>query len=106
MATVLLVRHGRTTANAAGILAGRAPGVRLDDVGRAQAERTAERLAAGPTRSLGLSKVLLNSTFETTLAESLDREGQAQAMAAMSPEMAEGMAAFKERRAPDFPGLS
>ena len=46
MATVLLVRHGRTTANAAGILAGRAPGVRLDDVGRAQAERTAERLAA------------------------------------------------------------
>jgi 2-(1,2-epoxy-1,2-dihydrophenyl)acetyl-CoA isomerase len=70
------------------------------------ASELAARLAAGPTRSLGLSKVLLNSTFETTLAESLDREGQAQAMAAMSPEMAEGMAAFKERRAPDFPGLS
>jgi 2-(1,2-epoxy-1,2-dihydrophenyl)acetyl-CoA isomerase len=72
----------------------------------AVASELAARLAAGPTRSLGLSKVLLNSTFETTLAESLDREGQAQAMAAMSPEMAEGMAAFKERRAPDFPGLS
>jgi probable phosphomutase (TIGR03848 family) len=48
MATVLLVRHGRTTANAAGVLAGRTPGVRLDDVGRAQAERTAERMAVVP----------------------------------------------------------
>ena len=48
MATVILVRHGRTTANAAGILAGRAAGVKLDAVGRAQAERTAARLAAVP----------------------------------------------------------
>lgn len=69
------------------------------------AAELAARLAAGPTRSLGLSKMLLNSTFETTLAESLEREGLAQSMAATSPEMAEGMAAFKERRSPDFPGL-
>lgn len=48
MATVILVRHGRTTANAAGILAGRTAGVRLDAVGRAQAERTAARLADVP----------------------------------------------------------
>jgi probable phosphomutase (TIGR03848 family) len=48
MATVLLVRHGRTTANAAGVLAGRAAGVRLDEHGRTQAARTAERLAAVP----------------------------------------------------------
>ncbi|MBD5787406.1 MSMEG_4193 family putative phosphomutase [Cellulosimicrobium terreum] len=48
MPTVLLVRHGRTTANAAGILAGRAGGVRLDDVGRGQALRTAERMAGVP----------------------------------------------------------
>lgn len=45
MATVILVRHGRTTANAAGTLAGRLPGVRLDDTGRAQAEAAAARLA-------------------------------------------------------------
>lgn len=62
----------------------------------------AARLAGGPTRSLGLSKQLLNRTFESDLASSLDREGQAQAMAATSPEMAEGMAAFAERREPDF----
>ena len=45
MPTVLLVRHGRTTANAGGILAGRAAGVRLDDVGREQAVLAAERVA-------------------------------------------------------------
>lgn len=40
MATVILVRHGRTTANTTGVLARRAPGVRLDAVGRQQAGRT------------------------------------------------------------------
>ena len=48
MATVILVRHGRTTANAAGLLAGRADGVRLDDIGEAQANVTGLRLAAVP----------------------------------------------------------
>lgn len=48
MATVILVRHGRTTANVSGVLAGRAPGVELDDVGHEQAQRTAERLAVVP----------------------------------------------------------
>ncbi len=48
MATVLLVRHGRTTANAEGVLAGRTPGIGLDDVGRAQVGRTAARLAEVP----------------------------------------------------------
>ncbi len=46
MATVILLRHGRTTANASGTLAGRLAGVRLDDVGTDQARRTGERLAA------------------------------------------------------------
>lgn len=48
MATVILVRHGRTTANVDGVLAGRADGVRLDQIGREQAARTGERLAAVP----------------------------------------------------------
>jgi probable phosphomutase (TIGR03848 family) len=48
MATVILVRHGRSTANVAGILTGRTAGVDLDDVGRAQAARTADRLAEVP----------------------------------------------------------
>ncbi|WP_144719575.1 MSMEG_4193 family putative phosphomutase [Agrococcus jejuensis] len=48
MPTVLLVRHGRTTANASGVLAGRMPGVRLDDVGVGQAAAAADRIAAVP----------------------------------------------------------
>ncbi|MEQ6899705.1 histidine phosphatase family protein [Nocardioides sp. YIM 152588] len=48
MATLILVRHGRTTANAAGILAGRLPGVLLDETGERQATRAAERLAGVP----------------------------------------------------------
>ncbi|GAA3682744.1 histidine phosphatase family protein [Nocardioides ginsengisoli] len=52
MATLLLVRHGRTTANASGILAGRTPGVRLDERGLEQAARAAERIAAVPLTAL------------------------------------------------------
>ena len=48
MATVVLLRHGRTTANATGLLAGRTPGVKLDDTGRGQAERAGARLAGVP----------------------------------------------------------
>jgi 2-(1,2-epoxy-1,2-dihydrophenyl)acetyl-CoA isomerase len=75
----------------------------VEDLDR-EAGELAGRLAAGPVRSLGLSKQLLNSTFETALPASLDREAHAQAMAAVSAEMAEGMAAFAEKRAPDFRG--
>jgi probable phosphomutase (TIGR03848 family) len=46
--TVLLVRHGRTSANARGVLAGWTPGVHLDEEGREQAKRTAQRLADVP----------------------------------------------------------
>ncbi|MFD1831574.1 MULTISPECIES: histidine phosphatase family protein [Streptomyces] len=48
MPTLLLVRHGRSTANTSGLLAGRTPGVRLDDLGAAQAAALPGRLAALP----------------------------------------------------------
>ena len=44
MTTVLLVRHGRTHANAGGVLAGRAEGVGLDDEGCGQARALGTRL--------------------------------------------------------------
>ena len=44
MTTVVLIRHGRTSANATGILAGRTPGVLLDSVGRRQARALGTRL--------------------------------------------------------------
>lgn len=58
MATVLLVRHGRTSANTNGVLAGRTPGVKLDDVGRKQAHDLGDRVAALPI------KVIVSSPLE------------------------------------------
>jgi len=52
MATLILVRHGRTSANASGTLAGRLPGVRLDEVGTEQAARTASRLSVVPLTAI------------------------------------------------------
>ncbi|MGH3511394.1 MAG: histidine phosphatase family protein [Pseudonocardiaceae bacterium] len=48
MGTVILLRHGRSTANSAGVLAGRTLGVGLDEGGVAQAHALVERLAQLP----------------------------------------------------------
>ncbi|MDQ6934945.1 MAG: MSMEG_4193 family putative phosphomutase [Actinomycetota bacterium] len=48
MPTVILARHGRTTANTAGVLAGRTKGVHLDDTGVEQARAAARRLEGVP----------------------------------------------------------
>ena len=52
MTTVLLIRHGRTTANTSGILAGRSSGVGLDEVGEKQAVAAGQRIAPVPLRAL------------------------------------------------------
>lgn len=52
MPTVLLIRHGRTAANASGVLAGWTPGVDLDEHGREQATALARRLAVVPLSAL------------------------------------------------------
>lgn len=48
MPTLILVRHGRSTANTAGLLAGWTPGVALDERGTAQAAELPGRLARLP----------------------------------------------------------
>jgi 2-(1,2-epoxy-1,2-dihydrophenyl)acetyl-CoA isomerase len=68
------------------------------------AHELAARLAAGPTRSLGLSKRLLNRSFETDLPTTLDLEGAYQSLATTSGDLAEGMASFREKRDPRFTG--
>jgi len=52
MPTLILVRHGRSTANTAGLLAGRTPGVALDEHGRGQAGALPGRLGALPLAAL------------------------------------------------------
>lgn len=57
MTKVVLIRHGRSTANAAGVLAGRAPGVSLDDVGRSQAADIGALLADVPVAAAYTSPI-------------------------------------------------
>jgi len=78
VATVLLLRHGRTTANASGGLAGRRP-VDLDDHGRDQAQRVGERL-----RKLPLSAVVTSPL--TRCRQTLDL-----ALPEVVPEVDEGL---------------
>jgi probable phosphomutase (TIGR03848 family) len=48
VATVILLRHARSTANGSGVLAGRSEGVGLDEKGLAQAAGLVDRLAGVP----------------------------------------------------------
>ncbi len=58
MSTVILLRHGKSTANGSGVLAGRSPKVNLADTGRAQAEKLVERLDGVPLAELVVSPML------------------------------------------------
>jgi len=57
VATLLLLRHGRTTANADGVLAGRGE-VELDETGRAQAVAVGQRLRSLPLAAVVTSPLL------------------------------------------------
>lgn len=56
--TVILLRHGRSTANTALTLAGRTPGVGLDRIGEAQAAALCGRLDGLPVRAVVRSPLL------------------------------------------------
>ncbi|WP_410646647.1 histidine phosphatase family protein [Amycolatopsis sp. cmx-4-54] len=69
MSTVILLRHGKSTANGSGVLAGRTPKVGLDDTGRAQAAALVERLAPVPLADLVVSPMLRCRQTVAKLAE-------------------------------------
>lgn len=66
MPLAILVRHGRTSANAQGVLAGWTPGVHLDDTGVEQAAAVATRLA--PVRLAAVVSSPLERTVQTAEA--------------------------------------
>jgi alpha-ribazole phosphatase len=57
---LILLRHGRTTANAAGLLSGRED-VELDDVGRAQAVAAAQSIAS----SMSIDRIVCSPLLRT-----------------------------------------
>lgn len=62
----------------------------------------AERMAAGPVNALGGIKSLLTRSFESSLESQMEEELRLMVKAGSSPESIEGIAAFMEKRAPDF----
>jgi 2-(1,2-epoxy-1,2-dihydrophenyl)acetyl-CoA isomerase len=69
-----------------------------------RAAAAAAKLAAMPTRGVGMTKRLLDGAASRRLEEQLELEAQLQAAAAQSEDFAEGVAAFLEKREPRFSG--
>jgi 2-(1,2-epoxy-1,2-dihydrophenyl)acetyl-CoA isomerase len=63
-----------------------------------------EKLAAGPTVGLGLTKMLMNKGFEEPLSHFFDSEIAAQVAAFATSDFSEGLAAFESKRRPSFKG--
>jgi len=74
-----------------------------DDGFEARFSMLVDRIASGPTVALRTSKRLLRSAF-ATLGEAIEHEAGAQAAVMESADHAEGVAAFTEKRQPEFEG--
>lgn len=64
----------------------------------------AERIASGPTFSFGLTKWLVNQSLDTDRATMIHNESIAVEMNTHSEDSQEGIASFRERRAPEWKG--
>ncbi|MGI8999709.1 MAG: enoyl-CoA hydratase-related protein [Candidatus Limnocylindria bacterium] len=91
---------GARDAHDAGLIAAVVPVEHLANAARA----LAGRLASGPTGAIGLTKRLVTAAEDATLADSLNAEAALQEIAGRGEDHAEGVAAFTEKREPEFHG--
>jgi len=69
-----------------------------------EARQLAEKLAAGPTAAIGRVKQMLNATYSNDLTAQLAFEHRCQIESGRGADFKEGVAAFFEKRPPEFTG--
>lgn len=76
----------------------------IDAALESEAARLVATLSSGPSVALGLTKWLLSAGASQPLDEHLQHEAFAMEVSSRSPDFKEGLAAFREKRAPRFTG--
>ena len=75
-----------------------------DDTFMDEVRELVSDLAKGPTLGLGKTKELIQAASSNTLDEQLELEAATQKICGESPDYAEGVSAFLQKRAPNFSG--
>ncbi len=99
-----LVFGGRMVGAEEAVKLGIANHMTPDGEALARATEMARQFAAGPTYALGLSKKLFNLANGPSLEDYLEMEAMVQPQLNQTKDHAEGVAAFKEKRKPNFIG--